>query len=387
MLLTLVACSTVACGRGEDALEAPEIRTGAGGYSIVHNRGPWAWRDTLGWRLVADGVIAPAGDPLSELVDPYALGLDRAGNLYVNERRDAHIKVFSPSGAFLRRIGWPGEGPGEFRGLVMTMRNDTIVAHDPRLSRTSLLDPSGALLASWPSIGGPFAHIAAERDGGIVIPGEVGRREEAADQGVFGAFGWVRYDPSGAVRDTLYGPPDLDVPVWHYYEGPNRQHSIALIPFMPVRVRVRTPDGLLLHGTSDQYRLALSGSRGDTVRLIEREAPAVPIPDTLRQEVVATRVARTPELRDVAKVSDVPATYPRYVTPWVSEDGTIWVPVPHEGRQAARFDVFDPEGRLLGQVANPVPAASYWLFTPDRAFAVDLNAGDGPAILVFRIAR
>lgn len=39
------------------------------------------------------------------------------GNLYVLDTGDAAIKVFSPAGEFLRSLGGPGEGPGEFQRI------------------------------------------------------------------------------------------------------------------------------------------------------------------------------------------------------------------------------------------------------------------------------
>jgi hypothetical protein len=374
----------IACGAAE-APPAPTITRSASGYEIVHNVVPTAWQDTSGWKLVPEFVIAPTGDTLSELVDPYTLALDSRGNIYINERRDAHIKVFDARGTFLRRIGAAGEGPGEFRGLVMAMRGDTIIAHDPRLGRTTLLDPDGTLLFSWPTSCCNYAPVVAEADGGVLIPGEIGRSEDAAAQNALGAFGWIRYAADGTMRDSLYSPPGLDVPVWHYYEGPNRQHSIAGIPWMPQRIRVRTPHGLMLHGNSAEYRLVLSQNDRDTVRVIEREAEPVAIADSLRSAVVRDRIAQVPELATVAKLEDVPTHYPRMGTPVVASDGAIWVPVAG-ATMNARFDVFNDQGVLLGSVVNPLPSGRAWLMVGDRARAVDLE-GDVPAVHVFRVVR
>lgn len=384
LLLPAVA-AFLACSAAEPP-PVPVITRSASGYEIVHNIAATAWQDTSGWKLVPAFVIAPTGDTLTELVDPYTLGLDSRGNIYINERRDAHIKVFGPDGQFLRRIGTAGEGPGEFRGLVMAMRGDTIIAHDPRLGRTSLLDLDGNLLITWPTLCCNFAPVVAEGDGGILVPGEIGRSEDAAAQGVFGAFGWIRYGIDGTVRDSLYGPPDLDVPVWHYYEGPQRQHSIANIPWMPQRIRMRMPNGLMLHGSSSDYRLVFSQNDLDTVRVIEREAAAVTIADSLRSGVVRDRIARIPELANVAKLDDVPTHYPLLGAPIVASDGTIWVPVPAVAPNE-RFEVFDDRGVLLGSVVNPLPVGRAWQIVGDLALAIDVDGGDVPAVHVFRVVR
>jgi hypothetical protein len=77
------------------------------------------------------------------------LDVDRDGNLYVGEGGDAQIRVYSPDGRLLRRIGREGEGPGEFRraprfGVV----NDTVWAFDYALRRITLFTREGALLST-----------------------------------------------------------------------------------------------------------------------------------------------------------------------------------------------------------------------------------------------
>ena len=53
------------------------------------------------------------GDGL--LVDPMQISEGPDGNIYVYDRSDAFIKVYSPEGKYLRRIGGKGQGPGEIQ--------------------------------------------------------------------------------------------------------------------------------------------------------------------------------------------------------------------------------------------------------------------------------
>jgi len=43
--------------------------------------------------------------------------VDDAGNFYISDSREDHIKVFDKAGRYLRTIGRHGQGPGEFEGL------------------------------------------------------------------------------------------------------------------------------------------------------------------------------------------------------------------------------------------------------------------------------
>lgn len=49
------------------------------------------------------------------LVYPRQIGEGPDGNIYVYDLADAYIKVYSPEGKFLRRIGGKGQGPGEIQ--------------------------------------------------------------------------------------------------------------------------------------------------------------------------------------------------------------------------------------------------------------------------------
>ena len=50
-----------------------------------------------------------------ELVFPRQVAEGPEGNIYVYDQADAFIKVFSPQGNFLRKIGGKGQGPGEIQ--------------------------------------------------------------------------------------------------------------------------------------------------------------------------------------------------------------------------------------------------------------------------------
>ena len=59
-------------------------------------------------------VIGKIGDE-GELVYPSQAEEGPDGNIYVYDMVDAYIKVYSPEGKYLRRIGGEGQGPGEIK--------------------------------------------------------------------------------------------------------------------------------------------------------------------------------------------------------------------------------------------------------------------------------
>jgi hypothetical protein len=66
-------------------------------------------------------------DPDQGFTNITSIALDRDGNLYVFDRPALSVKVFSSSGRFVRTIGRPGQGPGEFEGPAMIgVKGDTL---------------------------------------------------------------------------------------------------------------------------------------------------------------------------------------------------------------------------------------------------------------------
>lgn len=68
------------------------------------------------------------------------------GRLVVPLRGDNELRVFSPDGDLLQRLGTKGEGPGEFVALTESWpRADTIEAFDNRLARLTRFLPDGSV--------------------------------------------------------------------------------------------------------------------------------------------------------------------------------------------------------------------------------------------------
>lgn len=147
-----------------------------------------------------------------------SLDIDRDGNLYVMEVSVPEIRVYSPDGARLRSIGGRGQGPGEFGGAPrFGVKGDTVWTIESFNGRLTLFDRQGEVLTTGVAervvvplptslgfvvpeslrddgtFGGYFGMVGSNRDG---EPTEV----EATD-----SIPWpiVRFDPSGAVLDTL----------------------------------------------------------------------------------------------------------------------------------------------------------------------------------------
>jgi hypothetical protein len=119
-LLVALAALLTACGGGAGSSSA--VTRDSAGISIIENP---ELDDARRRFVVADkpAVVVGALEGSEEEHFTRIAGILRlsTGEIAVAEMRPAEIRVFSAEGDFVRRIGRPGEGPGEFdqiAGLV-----------------------------------------------------------------------------------------------------------------------------------------------------------------------------------------------------------------------------------------------------------------------------
>src|SRR5690606_29046364 len=96
-----------------------------------------------------------------------------AGELYAFETPDYEIRVYAPDGTFLRRLGRPGTGPGEFSGPArIGVVGDTVWVIESTPPRITLFRSDGTLLSSE-----RYAHVAfPDHSAPLLAEGEIGHR-------------------------------------------------------------------------------------------------------------------------------------------------------------------------------------------------------------------
>ncbi|MBI3773766.1 MAG: 6-bladed beta-propeller [Gammaproteobacteria bacterium] len=144
--------------------------------------------DRAGHLWVADSKLGyvvqlnAAGQPMSvvgqdRLQHPTGVAWDEAaGRLYVADRADSAIKVFSAAGEFLFEFGGPGEKEGLLNGpTYLSFRDNTLYVTDSLNSRIQLFSAAGEFQRAFGHRGmylGDFSRpkgVAADRDGNIYV--------------------------------------------------------------------------------------------------------------------------------------------------------------------------------------------------------------------------
>lgn len=378
--LPLIACLTLLAGCG-GADAAPTARvtidTLPNGAVSVMSEGPTAWADTNGWKLVED-LRYSGGEPGSqgELIQPNGIAIDEVGRMYVADANPAMIKVYGPDGVFLHSIGREGQGPGEFQSALLGIFDSLLIVHDPRTARTTVFDTAGQYVRSWQAGCCYWMWINVDREGRIATP--------VPDQSDSVSVVLARTSVQGVALDTIVIPVLGRMYTWTIVTPGS--HSGWSIPRAPTTDHALLPDGSVIMGYSDTYKLfKISG--GDTLRVIRRSWSPEPIPESELDSIHTQMVENVSRNRDPAVVrkafrkSDMPTTYPAWTALNSDEAGRLWVST------NAGLDVFDQDGIYLGLVTAPGEARGRWSrWGPDGSlYTISIDDDGFPVIARFHV--
>ena len=326
----------------------------------------------------------PEPDYRFENVQYMAVGEDDA--IFVADqpaRAMTRIRMYDGNGRFVRNVGGPGEGRGQYRyvnGMVITPTGELAI-YDVFNQRISLFDARGSFLRSMPSrVGGNWTgrDFYVDRDGNFYVFAVRSTREipvnpagapPVRDPPPPNNRYYLKLSPRGEILDTL------DQPISNVRPRPGfviMAPEGYLQPFPNELVLDLGPEGRFVSGYTSEYALDIETARGE-VRRIERSYTPIPIAGQERAQWQARADFYTQrDARSASSGVTIPAVKPAYRDIDVAEDGRIWVhryapaterpitlPRPVDAppaltwRDVPTFDVFEPDGRFLWTVVAP----------------------------------
>ena len=281
VVTTLLLVSVLALG----CSERPEISPGAratvdtvGGTVHVRYTGSLPVADlTETARIGRVGGAEEDGSP-DEFGRVVGVVADAGGAMYVADALALEVRVFSPDGEFVRRMGRSGQGPGEFGGLhgITWLSGDTLVLMDYGNARLSLMRADGEVAGqwNWMRLTGPARFLFNTGPGEIYAHAYRMSAGDGSGRGL-----WVRYTAEGA-GDSLAIPT-----------APQKPGSLATCrgngigyfdnPFGDQLLSGPAPNEERIVAWSSQYRIAFLNPAGDTVRVISRDISPMALSDSL----------------------------------------------------------------------------------------------------------
>ena len=399
----MLACA--ACAGPEPHVPWSGTIVDSAGVRVVVSPEEGLWSSGEAWVAVEEFRIGNfGGDPRYQFAQVGSISLTEAGGLLVMDRQTRELREFTEDGEFVRAIGSPGEGPGEFgRGVadVFAGAGDTLLVPDVRNRRIQRFAPDGTFvdaasldLAAYRAL--RFGWSAGARQGVAQVRPAVVLRE-GSDSSVVDELRRVESDGSlGAVL--------LELPA-----GGLLGAQGSLRYFTPEPVWGLTDSLTVLFGVNDRYRISRYDRSGTLRSVVARDREPRPLTDRdlrafyayLDRAWLDAGVPPSQLSANRARVSFAD-NLPAFSAVHEGPDGTLWVqPVQAPGALSDEaierynfiedfgsraWDVYDREGHFLGVVEMP-PRVQPRLFSGGVIYAVARDELDVQYVVRLRIVR
>lgn len=391
------------CGADAPAEWQGSVRDSAG-TRIVTNSGNGLWGPEDVWTVEQELVVGQAeGEPEYQFGQISGVDVGSDGRIYVVDQQAQEVRVFSPQGRFLSRIGKAGSGPGELSqaaGPIFAGPGDTLSVPDAMQQRVNRYTAAGESVGSYPL---PMAEGIAVKwmetsDQSLVqqamvmaLPGQ----QDVEQKNLL-----LRRRPSGEIQDTV-----MELPIGKTVDFSGATPSITVFESEPTWAV--GPDDRFYFGNSSVYRLEQYSPEGRLVRVIEKPVEPRPVSASDQTEFrrifedIWRRQGMPPEaVSMMGQALKFAEHYPAYANILGGPDGTLWVQAmqsPEEVREqggtfniqdmgSARWEVFDDEGRLLGTVTMP-PRFTPVTFDEDVLYGIMLDEMDVQYVTRVRLNR
>jgi hypothetical protein len=358
-LATVLACAESLAPVSQDPLLIDSA-----GVSIVVSRHPKS-DDLRGWAIDPEPtlVLESRGDVVLHWIRGAVRRSD--GTIVLVSESTSELLFFASDGAFVRRVGREGDGPGEFRGAFYLRRTtgDTLVVTDRSTGRISWFDGEGDFIRQQsPDRAGLAArlpghhvlgltrwiaddqYLTTTRERGLPAPGSRVRPE----------IGALLHEGAGAVRflgpfpgREHFRPDDESMGRWAFF--PNQ--TVIAFGTDPTRVYV---------ANSEPFEIRVFREDGALAHVIRDSIPPQRVTssdlDWERWELLDwARQSGDPEgLTRLADAMPLPDEKPAFESVVVDPFGYVWVKEYHGySPEAADYRIYDPEGRRVGRVQLP----------------------------------
>ena len=361
-----VAALAAACESDGDTVRGLQSATrDSAGVTIVENARPDP-DSRLGW-LVGEAPAVSIGTQEGDESEMLFLVYDATrlpdGRIVVANSGSSELRVFAADGRYLAAWGGEGEGPGEFSGYtperVSRWPGDSIVGEDMFSARLQVFDGDGNHGRTVTLPNGYHSLLGVMPDGTVLV-------KPSTIFGLpFGAGPLAREDqdfafllPGGDVRASLRSQPGEE---WFISTA---EPAAARHPFGRSTTAAIWGD-LAIVAPTDRYELRAYASDGTLSRIVRRDHELERPTQADVDAWIQNRLAELPEeARERYQAQTGMMTpvefFPAFGDVKSDTAGYLWVQEYNlPGQDRNLWTVFDPTGRVLGQVELPADLDVY----------------------------
>lgn len=402
MVLLLAACG--GDSGSSEAREAGDSDVGPSSMSHDQNSArPLAWAVDHEPEITVGVFNGPEEQQLVAVSGAARLS---TGEIVVADQGARTVRMYDGEGRFLRTLGRPGSGPGEFEdpAIIVVTPEDAIGIWDGALFRLTWFDPEGALarvdpvdLAAiaktvdpplYPASAKPLddgrllVHLIDKGDlkGGLADPGERTRPRSGAliVSGDLSRIDTLAFFPGGEELwvEAPWGTQALPAPL-------PTTTSIA-DGGSPSTVCVGDP------GESSIRCFPPDGEDRILKVVTEPPPPLTRELDTWKLEIAAfwgSKVSEADHQRIMRRV-ELPDRRPSFASIHLDPVGYLWVEIGPTGNEVGdpkEFQIYGPEGGYLGRIE--VPPVRLFEVGEDYLIGLHTDELDVESVRVFRIER
>ncbi len=383
-----------ACGPPEPAADADTTWVGTitteGNLTTVVNESGSVWGGTA--TLVEEASIGVEAGATEYMFGSVREAFATDSHIYVVDGQIPQLRYYGLDGKYVGNIGRPGQGPGEYLEPVMVTGDNAgrIYLYDTRAG-IRVFSEDGEALGDWSGGLGPGRMVATGTGTlwarAAVRDPRTGRRTYGVGEyGPVGLIGDVRF-PTGvqleAIQTTVTLLTGGSMPI--------------RVPFSPRSGFTIAPSGGIVAWASDRYRFEIQSESGAVIVVEKRWTPVPIAPEEAdwHRRLFTSRLRREPIPTEwIWDGAEMPSSKPAFTFINVAASGEIWVVRPGSGerlpdcvedplesayqeavsapcwRDRVTFDVFDIEGRYLGEVEPPADLGTNFRVRNDQVVGV-----------------
>ena len=369
-LLFAAACGGEAGGAADWAGTMED----SAGVQLVKNSLTPLWGEGDAWVLEEVMTIGEAaGNPDYQFGQIAGIAITSDGQIVLVDQQAQQLKVFDPTGTYVRTIGRAGSGPGEFGpgvGPVLIGRGDTLIVPDLGNQRVNILKSDGSEPADFRMSfeRGIPARWDMTETGDLVYQLRALNLPNTEQRETLDLIATVSY--TGEIMDTLLTPARGESFTFGEDGQPKR------MVFSPEPVWSMVGDDGLCFAVNDVFRLSMFDALGTLNRIVTVPVERKPVTEADIEFFMET-VDRLLKEQGVppAQAEIVKSTFnfaeffPAFLQMMPGPNRSLWVQrvqeptgMTAEEREnwnplldlgASKWDILDAEGRYLGVLDLP----------------------------------